>query len=52
MELFLTFRNKDSNNISEDGGGGWEMDSKTFKQISEQEVNLYRAEHNIKVDDC
>ena len=32
-----------SNNISEDGGVGWKMDSKTFGQMIEEEVNLGRT---------
>ena len=32
-------------------GGGWVMESKTFEQMIEEEVNLYRAKYKIKVDE-
>ena len=31
-------------------GGGWVMESKTFEQMIEEEVNLYRAKYKIIVD--
>ena len=43
--------NDDTSSDSAEDGEGWVMDSKTFEQLIEEEVNLYRAKHKIKLDE-